>query len=58
MWAERVRKHLLVGRLVWQPSARLSKLHSFRLGLPWNKLVQGMAVSWQRAKGAQMGKEA
>lgn len=57
MWAERVRKHLPLGRPAWQPSARLSKLHSFRLGLPWNELVQGMAVSWQGAKGAQMAKE-
>lgn len=54
----RARRPLPVGRHVCQPNAELSKLQPFRLELPWNKSVQGMARSWQRAKGAQMGKKA
>lgn len=56
--AGRVRKPLPVGRQAWHPDAGLSKLQPFRLELPWNKSVQGMARSWQRAKGTQMEKKA
>lgn len=56
--AGRARKPLPIGRHVCQPNAELSKLQPFRLELPWNKSVQGMARSWQRTKEAQMEKKA
>jgi len=47
-----VRKPLSTGRVAWEPNARLRKLQSFWLDLPWNRMEQGMARPWQRAKGA------
>lgn len=46
--AGRAREPLPVGGLAGRSHARLSKLQSLRLDLPWNRLVQGMARSWQR----------
>lgn len=47
-----VRKPLPVGRVAWEPNARLRKLQFFQLDLPWNRMVQRTARQWQRTKRA------